>query len=136
MDTHDLQHLEPTRRDVIKAGAAAGLSAATASVPLRSAFAAAEPSRTVSGIVFEDRSGSGRYQPGNPGIPGVLVSDGCNVVKTDEEGRYSLAIDDEAIVFVVKPTGYAVLVDQTMLPKFYYIHHPGGSHPHLGLRFR
>lgn len=136
MDTHDFAHLGLTRRDIISGAAAAGLSAATASIPLGSAVAGPEPSRTVSGVVFEDGSGTGRYRPGDRGIPGVLVSDGCNVVKTDEEGRYTLPIEDESIIFVVKPTGYAVPVDETMLPRFYYIHQPSGSPQHLGLRFR
>jgi hypothetical protein len=135
MDTHDLPPLGPTRRDVVKAGAAAGLSAAAASIPLSYAVAAVESPRTVSGVVFEDRSGTGRYQSGDPGIPGVLVSNGFNVVKTDDAGRYTLPVDDESIVFVVKPTGYAVPVDGTMLPRFYYIHQPAGSPQQLGMRF-
>lgn len=89
------------------------------------------------GIVFEDRSGTGRRQPGDPGIAGVLVSNGREVVQTDANGRYALPIDDETIIFVIKPTGYAVPVERgVMLPRFYYIHQPAGTPAHLNLRYR
>src|SRR5215470_6488010 len=124
--THDL-----TRRDVMKGGAAA---LAASSVPLQQAAA---QGATVTGVVFEDRSGTGRRQPGDPGIPGVLVSNGREVAKTDGGGRYSLPIEDEAVLFVIKPTGWMVPVEAgTMLPRFYYIHQPAGTPADLDLRYR
>jgi C terminal of Calcineurin-like phosphoesterase/N terminal of Calcineurin-like phosphoesterase/TAT (twin-arginine translocation) pathway signal sequence/Calcineurin-like phosphoesterase len=126
--THDL-----TRRDVMKGGAAAAALAAT-SVPLRPGLA---QGASVTGFVFEDRSGGGRRQPGDPGIAGVLVSNGREVAKTDASGRYTLPIEDEAVVFVIKPTGYMVPVEPgTMLPRFYYIHQPAGTPADLNLRYR
>jgi hypothetical protein len=92
---------------------------------------------TATGVVFEDRSGTGRRQPGDPGIAGVLVSNGRDVVKTDRDGRYALPVADETIIFVIKPTGYAVRLEGgVMLPRFYYIHQPEGTPAHLGLRYR
>ena len=44
---------------------------------------------------------------GNKGIGGVVVSDGKNCVQTDEEGNYSLDIDNESqFVFISTPSGY------------------------------
>jgi 3',5'-cyclic AMP phosphodiesterase CpdA len=121
---------KPTRREVVAGGAA--LAAAGAALGPAPASAASQ----VSGTVFEDRGGTGRRQRADPGIPGVLVSNGREVVRTNADGQYSLPIDGDSIVFVVKPTGFAPPVDpQTMLPRFYYIHQPGGS-PDLGMRFR
>ena len=37
---------------------------------------------------------------------------------------------------MIKPTGYAVPVDEQMLPRFYYIHQPAGSPQSLKLRYR
>jgi len=123
-----------TRRDVMKGGAATAASLAAASVPLRDGFAQAA---TVTGVVFEDRSGSGRRQPGDPGIPGVLVSNGREVAKTDASGRYTLPIEDETVVFVIKPTGWMVPVEAgTMLTRFYYVHQPAGTPADLNLRYR
>jgi len=123
--------LAPSRRDVMKAGAAAAIAAVV--TPTGQVFAAAG---SVSGTVYESRSNGARRQTGDPGIAGVLVSNGREVVKTDAEGRYTLPVEDESIIFVIKPTGYAVPVDEEMLPRFYYIHQPAGSPPSLNLRFR
>src|SRR5262245_53272239 len=104
-----------TRRDVVKGGAAAAAMLAADS-------AVAQAAATVSGIVFEDRSGSGRRQSGDPGVAGVMVSNGREVVKTDENGRYTLPVEDESVIFVIKPTGYAVpLEPDTNLPRFHYV---------------
>jgi hypothetical protein len=129
MDDHRV-----TRRDVVKGGAAAMTLAAAGPTAAGPAFAYDNES-TVTGVVFEDRSRSGTRQPDDPGIPGVLVSNGRDVVRTDRDGRYALPMDDESITFVIKPTGYAPPVDPgTMLPRFYYIHQPNGTPP--ALRYR
>jgi hypothetical protein len=124
--------LAPSRREVVKYGAAAAISAA--SIPAHRLLAA--EAATVSGIVYENRSGSLRREANDPGIGGVLVSNGRDVVKTDADGRYTLPIDDESIVFIIKPTSYAVPMDEEMLPRFYYIHQPAGSPQTLNLRYR
>jgi 3',5'-cyclic AMP phosphodiesterase CpdA len=119
-----------SRRELVKYGAAAAV--ATAVQP----NITVAQSRIVSGVVYEDLSGGHRRASSDPGIAGVLVSNGNEVVKTDAEGRYTLPIDDESIIFVIKPSGYAVPVDQDMLPRFYYIHQPAGSPQNLKLRYR
>jgi hypothetical protein len=125
-----------TRRDVVRGGGAA-LTLATAASSMGPAFALDAGELTATGVVFEDRSGTGRRQPGDPGIAGVLVSNGRDVVKTDSDGRYALRVDDATIIFVIKPSGYAVPVERgIMLPRFYYIHQPKGTPAHLGLRYR
>jgi hypothetical protein len=125
-----------TRRDVV-AGGGAALTLAAAASSLRPAFAHEDGALTATGVVFEDRSGTGVRQGGDPGIPGVLVSNGREVVKTDRDGRYALPASDEAIIFVIKPTGYAVRLERgVMLPRFYYIHQPAGTPAHLALRHR
>ena len=63
---------------MVKYGAAAALAAAT-----RPVVAAAAPS-TVSGVVYENRSGGAQRAAG--------------VVKTDAAGRYALPADEESIV--------------------------------------
>jgi hypothetical protein len=94
---------------------------------------AAGRTETARGTVFEDLDADGKRGPGEPGIPEVRVSDGRQVVLTDEGGRYALEIDDEAVVFITKPSGFATPVNGHMLPQFYYIHQPAGSPE--GLRY-
>jgi len=125
-----------TRRDMVKGGAAA-ITVAAAASSNGQAFAVDGNQSAVTSIVFEDTSGAGARRPDDPGIAGVLVSNGRDVVKTDRDGRYTLPLDDEAVIHVIKPTGYAPPVDRgVMLPRFYYIHQPQGTPSHLGLRHR
>ena len=123
--------LAPSRRAVVKYGAAAAISAAM--IPASRLLAA--DSTTVSGVVYENRSGAPRREVSDPGIAEVLVSNGRDVVKTDADGRYTLPIEDESVIFVIKPTGYSVPVDEQMLPRFYYIHQSAGSPQNLNLRY-
>ena len=62
------------------------------------------------------------------GIAEVPVSNGSEVTLTDADGRYSLPVDEDTIVFVVKPRGWMTPVrDEDNIPQFYYIHKPAGS---------
>jgi len=79
------------------------------------------------GVVFEDSNGNGIRDAGEPGIPGVAVSNGLDVVLTDDEGLYELPITDDTIIFVTKPSGFEIAVDEHNMAKFYYIHKPNGS---------
>jgi hypothetical protein len=118
---------DPTRRDVVvgtAAAAAFGLSAGTAS--------AASSGTTLNGLVYEDKDGASERH----GLADVLVSNGRDVVKTGSDGRYTLPIDGDCIVFVIKPVGFSLPLDENNLPRFYYIHQPAGSPAELNLRYR
>ncbi len=87
------------------------------------------------GVVFNDQNRDRDRQPGEPGLSGVLVSNGVDVVATDSYGRYEIEIDaNDATVFVIKPRGYATPVDEMNIPRFYYTHKPAGS-PDDGFHF-
>ncbi len=51
-----------------------------------------DPLGTVSGIVFKDRNGDGRFAPGDEGIPGVKIKVGDKEATTDQYGRYHIKI--------------------------------------------
>ena len=78
------------------------------------------------GTVFLDANRSGRAD-GQRGLPGVLVSNGVDLVETDEAGEYSLPVTEDTIIHVIKPRGYRTTIDDLNLPRFYYIHKPEGS---------
>ena len=82
---------------------------------------------TATGIVFVDANNNRTKDAGESGLAGVSVSNGKDVVKTDSSGRYKLAVDNDSIVFVIKPSGYRVVTDKDNLSRFYYIHKPAGS---------
>ncbi len=78
-------------------------------------------------MVFHDRNGNGRRDSGEPGLPGVRVSNGRIVAVTDRNGRYRLPVEDEMVVFVIKPAQWRPPADRLNLPRFYYVHRPQGS---------
>jgi hypothetical protein len=81
----------------------------------------------VKGYVFEDVNKNKKMDRAERGVTGVAVSNGIEVVLTDSKGKYTLPISEDAIIFVVKPAGYSVPINEDMLPQFYYIHKPKGS---------
>lgn len=118
-----------TRRETVAGAAALALA------PLAAHAQAAPPAGQVTGIVYEDRGAKGRRGPDDPGLPDVLVSNGREVARTDAQGRYTLPIGDEAVIFVVKPTGFALPPGPDGLPLFSYLHQPAGTPPDLALRY-
>lgn len=79
------------------------------------------------GVVFHDRDRDGVRDAGEEGLKEVRVSNGREIVLTDGEGRWRLPVEDETILFVIKPRDWMTPVDADRLPKFYYIHKPKGS---------
>lgn len=89
---------------------------------------AALAQQAATGVVFEDTNRNGVRDRGEPTIPGVLVSNGLEVVKTNAQGRWSLPVhSDNEVFFVIKPAGFDVKTDKLNLPRFYYLHCPNGS---------
>ena len=74
------------------------------------------------GEEIEPAAGStvyGKVSCGGEGIPGVVVSDGIEVTKTDAKGVYQLKSKKyHGYVFVSTPSGYEPLVNG-LLPKFF-----------------
>ena len=79
------------------------------------------------GRVYSDINKNGKLDKNEKGIASVSVSNGREVVITDKNGNYQLPVGDDNIIFVVKPSGYAVPLDENNHPKFYYIHKVNGS---------
>ncbi len=114
-----------TRRQVIAGTAGVALAAAAQGT----ALAQSQAGVTARGKVFEDIDA-------RPGIPGVMVSNGRDVVKTGADGRYAIAVQPGDAVFVIKPTGYMTPVDPaTQLPHFSFLYVPEGTPASLDLRF-
>ncbi|MGE8125759.1 calcineurin-like phosphoesterase C-terminal domain-containing protein [Methylobacterium sp. yr668] len=115
-----------TRRSTMAGAAALGLVAGRAG--------AQEPAEAAeaTGIVSARDAAGGDPVP----LPGVLVSNGREIARTDERGRYRLPMSGDGAVFVIKPPGYALPRDADNVPRHSYIHQPGGTPAELGLRYR
>jgi C terminal of Calcineurin-like phosphoesterase/Calcineurin-like phosphoesterase len=99
--------LQASRRAVLTGAAVAAAHAATAP-PLNL-------TQYVSGAVFHERTGSSAAAGVNPGVGGVLVSNGFDVVATDSDGRWRLPWRPGCGVFAIKPQGWAFTREQAGL---------------------
>lgn len=79
------------------------------------------------GRVFEDLNRNSLPDADEPGIQGVAVSNGREVVLSDAAGNYELPAYDDMNLFVTRPFGYVVPVNKEMVPQFAYIHKIDGS---------
>ncbi|PWG81751.1 calcineurin-like phosphoesterase C-terminal domain-containing protein [Pararcticibacter amylolyticus] len=54
------------------------------------------------------------------GVPGVVVSDGFDCVKTRDDGSFVISVPpDRRFIQISAPSGYVVPVDQGTIPRFY-----------------
>jgi hypothetical protein len=97
----------------------------------------------IAGYVFRDINRNGKFNKRERGIAGVMVSNGRDVVLTDRRGRYELpapTAEEEAngiSIFITKPAGCEVPMDQDNVPQFFYHHKPDGSPANIrGDKFR
>ncbi len=97
-------------------------------IPAEAGATAAAQADTIDGLVFYDRNQDGQHQErSEPGIEDVRVTNGREVVLTDEDGRYSLPVDDDMALTVSKPANYMVPMDEDNIPQMSYQHKPEGS---------
>jgi len=120
----------------IALAAAAGLVLAPAAAHARNDYQASvhvvpamagATAATATGSVFHDLSRDGVRQADEPGVAGVVVSNGRDVVRTDDDGAYALPVFDDMTVMVQEPAGWDVPVDDDGVPQFFYIHKPAGT---------
>ncbi len=79
------------------------------------------------GYIYDDANENGIRDEGERGIKGVAVSNGEDVVITNNEGYYGLPVDDDAIIFCIKPRDWMTPINEENIPQFFYIHKPNGS---------
>ena len=82
---------------------------------------------TAKGIVFDDANANASLDAGESGVAGIRVSNGRDIVKTDQNGHYEIGVDDDDIVFVIKPRDWVTPLNENNLPQFFYRHKPNGS---------
>ena len=88
----------------------------------------AQNNSTVKGVVYHDKTGEKSYDPKrDKPLKGIAVSNGCEVVTTNQNGEYELPIRNNSAIFVIKPRNWKVPVDENQIPEFYYIHSPNGA---------
>ena len=64
---------------------------------------AEQPTKTATGVIFKDNNNDGVLDNGDTRLGNVRVSNGREIVRTDERGEYELPVDDDTTIFVIKP---------------------------------
>ena len=91
-----------------------------ASVMLATLFSITSLSATAQ--VFETRVITGKVSDGKNAIANVAVTDGSQVVTTDENGVYTIKTPvDTRFVYITTPAGYTVPVKDKTIPQFYQL---------------
>lgn len=83
--------------------------------------------QSAKGVVYEDSNRNGKRDRKEKVLSNVAVSNGREVVLTNDKGEYSLPVGEDNVIFVIKPSDYTTPVDSNNLPQFYYIHNPNGA---------
>jgi hypothetical protein len=86
---------------------------------LSAAPLAAAPPGCNGGVVFNDLDGDGQRADGEPRLPGIAVSDGARIVRTDARGEYRLPVASGRTTFLIKPAGWQVARREDGLPDFW-----------------
>jgi hypothetical protein len=73
----------------------------------------------LSGVVFEDANGNGVRDANETGMPGVALSNGRGLVRSDASGRFEIAAGEGDIVFAIKPAGFRFGERDDGLPDFW-----------------
>jgi hypothetical protein len=79
------------------------------------------------GTVFEDVNRDGVFDQGERGVPGVLVTNGRDWVRTDADGAYEIPALPNMDLTIVQPSGWRLPTDRRMVPQFFYIHKENGT---------
>lgn len=94
-------------------------------------FSQTQSINSINGIVYVDANKNGKKDRNETVLPQVGVSNGVEVVLTNEKGEYSLPVGNDNLIFVVKPEGYQFPLNEDNLPQFYHVHKPLGSPKNL-----
>jgi hypothetical protein len=127
-----------SRRQFLGAASLATAGAALTTVPYhatahsqartvaRGKVLAGDPATQAAGQAPEKLPGS--RSGGKQGLADVLVSNGRQVTRTDEQGAWELELhDSDDALFVIKPRDWMVPVNAHQLPQHSRLHLPGGS---------
>lgn len=79
------------------------------------------------GYVFHDVNKNGIKDKSEKGIPGVIVSNGTDLVQTNAVGKWEIPVSNDAVIFLIKPRNWMTPVNENNLPRFFYLHKPKGS---------
>ena len=83
--------------------------------------------QSAKGVIYVDTNNDHKFDAGDTRLVNVRVSNGRDIVRTNDRGEYELPVDDDTTIFVIKPRGLRPQLNKFNNPLFYYTHKPHGS---------
>ncbi|MFK7767035.1 MAG: calcineurin-like phosphoesterase C-terminal domain-containing protein [Mariniblastus sp.] len=131
VQAQDSQSASPQPNDVVRDAAAQSQEPAESAIKNSKAKESNRAQKTKGstalGRVFIDLDNDGKFSDNDSPFVKVKVSNGKDIVLTDEFGKYELPVENDSAIFVIKPMGYRTALTKDNLPKFFYLHKPDGS---------
>jgi hypothetical protein len=84
-------------------------------------------SAQIKGFVFEDINNNTIFDNADLKLSKVLISNGHDIVETNEKGEYSINANSGDVIFVINPAGYEFFRTDLGNNDFYYNYFPEGS---------
>jgi hypothetical protein len=66
-----------------------------------------------------DENANGLFDKNEKGVKGICISNGKEVVQTNEKGEWQIESTLKKSVFVIKPSGYSVRLNQNQIPQYF-----------------
>lgn len=82
---------------------------------------------TISGTVFHDANENQIFDTGEQGISNVMVSNGSELTETDQQGKYTIEVEHNSVLFVIKPRGWQNPSNRNNIPQFFAINSQDGA---------
>ncbi len=79
-------------------------------------FSSAQEKTTFRGTVFLDENANGIFDKIETCVKDVCISNGKEVVQTNEKGEWQIDAGLKKSIFVIKPAGFAIPVNQYQIP--------------------
>lgn len=79
----------------------------------------AQEKTTIQGTVFLDENANSVFDKNESGLKDVCVTNGLDVVQTNENGEWKLETLRKESVFVIKPSGFSIPLNQNQIPQHF-----------------
>ncbi|MFA9392217.1 MAG: calcineurin-like phosphoesterase C-terminal domain-containing protein [Prolixibacteraceae bacterium] len=75
----------------------------------------------LTGIVFNDQNRNNHFDLGEEALPNISVSSLSTIVQSNRQGIFQIPVEQQDIVFVIKPNDFEFPLQANRVPSFYHI---------------
>lgn len=87
----------------------------------------ASQAQLLSGYVFLDLNENGIYDSADKPLSQVSISNGQDIVQSDDGGKYEISLLENGLIFLIKPSGYIPASTRENILNYFSFNKPDGS---------